>query len=63
MIRVLVLDSLWGLGIFLFTTASRIALGLTQPPIQWVPGASSLGVKCTGHEADHLPLSSAKIKE
>jgi hypothetical protein len=26
------------LGIFLFTTASRTALGLTQPPIQWVSG-------------------------
>jgi hypothetical protein len=34
-----------GLGIFLYTTASRPALGLTQPPIQWVPGALSLGVK------------------
>jgi hypothetical protein len=26
-----------GLGIFLFTTASRTALGPTLPPIQWVP--------------------------
>jgi hypothetical protein len=24
-----------GLGIFLFTTASRMALGPTHPPIQW----------------------------
>jgi hypothetical protein len=31
------------LGIFLFTTASRTALGPTQLPIQWVPGALSLG--------------------
>jgi hypothetical protein len=32
-------DSRQGLGIFLFTTASRMALGPTQPPIQWVQGA------------------------
>jgi hypothetical protein len=31
------------LGIFLFTTTSRLALGPTQPPIQWVPGALSEG--------------------
>jgi hypothetical protein len=43
-------------GIFLIT-ACRTALGLTQPPIQWVPGALSLGVKRPGHEADtHLHL-------
>jgi hypothetical protein len=52
-----------GLGIFLFTTASRTALGPTQPPIQWVPGALSLGVKRPGREADHSPPSSVEIKE
>jgi hypothetical protein len=52
-----------GLGIFLFTTASRMALGPTQPPIQWVPGALSLGLKRPGREADHLPPSSAEVKE
>jgi hypothetical protein len=31
MIGVLGFDSRWGLGIFLFTTASRTALGPTQP--------------------------------
>jgi hypothetical protein len=36
--------------------------GPTQPPIQWVPGALSLGVKRPGHEADHLPPSSAEAK-
>jgi hypothetical protein len=48
-------ESWWGLGIFLFDTMSRPALGLTQPPIQWVPGALSLEVKWLGHEADHSP--------
>jgi hypothetical protein len=48
-------DSWWGLGIFLFTTASKMALGLTQSPIQWVPGALFLGVKWLGCEADHSP--------
>jgi hypothetical protein len=28
-----------------FSTASRLALGPTQPPIQWVPGVISPGVK------------------
>jgi hypothetical protein len=52
-----------GLGIFLFTTASRTALGPTQPPIQWVPGALPLGVKRLGREADHSPPSNAEVKE
>jgi hypothetical protein len=34
-----------GLGIFLFTKASRPSLGPTQPPVQWVLGALPLGVK------------------
>jgi hypothetical protein len=61
-IGVLGFDSRRGLGIFLFTTASRKALGPTQPPIQWVPGALSLGVKQLGREVDHSPPSSAEVK-
>jgi len=56
-------DSRRGLGIFLFTTASRMALGPTQPPILWVLGAFSLGIKQPGCEADHSPPSSAEVKE
>jgi hypothetical protein len=52
----------WALLIFLFTTASRTALGPTQPPIQWVPGALSLGIERAGREADHSPPSSADVK-
>jgi len=36
---------------------------LKNIPIQWVPGALSLGVKCPRHEANHSPPSSAKVKE
>jgi hypothetical protein len=62
-IGVLGLNSRQGLGIFHSTTASRTALGLTQPPIQWVLGALSLGVKRPGRESDHLPPSSAEVNE
>jgi hypothetical protein len=48
--------------IFLFSTASRLALGLTQPPIQSVLGAIFPGAKRQGHEADYSPLSSAEVK-
>jgi hypothetical protein len=42
-----------GMGIFLFTTASRPALGPTQPTIRWVTGDLSLGVKRSGREANY----------
>jgi hypothetical protein len=47
---------------FLFSTTSRPTLGPTQPPIQWVPGAPSPGVKRQGRETDHSPPSSAEVK-
>jgi hypothetical protein len=56
-------DSRRVLGIFLFTTGSRMALEPTQPPIQCVPGALSLGVKRPGREADHSFSSSPEVKE
>jgi len=33
----------------------------TQPPIQWVPGAPSPGVKRSVREANHTPLSGAEV--
>jgi hypothetical protein len=55
-------ESRQGLGILLFTTAYRSALGPTQPPIQWLRVALSLGVKRPGREADHSLLYSAEVK-
>jgi hypothetical protein len=46
---------------FLFSMSSRSALVPTQPPVQWVPGALSLGVKQQGHEADHSPPANAEV--
>jgi hypothetical protein len=49
------------IGYFHFAIASRPALGPTQPPIQWVQGALSPGIKWPGHEVDHSPTSSAEV--
>jgi hypothetical protein len=48
---------------FHFSMSSRPALGSTQPPIQWVPGAPSLGVKRQGREAGHSPPTSAEVNK
>jgi len=37
-------------------------MGPTQPPIQWVPAALTLGVKRPGREADNSPPSSAEVR-
>jgi hypothetical protein len=55
------LDSQQGQEIFPYSTASRPNLGLTQPPIQWVPRALSPGVKRLVLEADHSIPSCAKV--
>jgi len=41
---------------------SRPSLGLTQPPVQWVPGLSRGKVR-PGRAADHSPPSSAAVME
>lgn len=40
---------------------SRLALGCTQPLVQWVPGLHPW-VKQPGHGIDHLPPSSNEVK-
>jgi len=34
-----------------------------QPPIQWVSGTLSLGLKRPGRESDHSPPHSAEVKK
>jgi hypothetical protein len=52
-----------GSRIFSSSTSSRLALGSTQPPIQWVTGAVSPGIKRPGSEADCSPPVSAEVKK
>jgi len=45
------------------TRLSKLALGPTHSPIQWVKGALCLGVKRPGRETDHSPPSGTEVKE
>jgi len=58
MIRVVGFDSWRGLGIFLFTIVSRMALGPAQSPIQRIPGAWVYIATCIvdGFKIHKLPL-------
>jgi hypothetical protein len=49
---------------FPVTSASRPALGPTQPPVQWVTEAlSSGGKERLWHDVDHSPPSNAEVKK
>jgi hypothetical protein len=48
---------------FLFSTSSGPFLGSTQPPVQWIPGALSPGVKRQGREADHSPPIKPRLRK
>jgi hypothetical protein len=50
------------MGLFLFAAASGPALGPAQPPIQFVPGALSLGIKRPEREANHSPPPRTEVK-
>jgi hypothetical protein len=49
-------------GDFSVLTEFRLAVGPTQPPIQWGPGCPSPGVEWPGRESDHSPPPSANVK-
>jgi hypothetical protein len=47
---------------FFLVSASRPALGSTQPPVQWVPESLSPGGEARpGRDADHSPPSGAEV--
>jgi hypothetical protein len=48
---------------FLFSAFSRTALGSTQPPIQWVPGAVTPGLKRQRLESDDSTPTSTEVKK
>jgi hypothetical protein len=47
---------------FLLSTSPRLVLKPIQPPIQWVLGALTMGVKQPERLADHSPPTSAEVK-
>jgi hypothetical protein len=47
---------------FLYSKTTRLVLGPSQPPIQWVPGALSPGVERPVLEVDHSTPTSAEVK-
>jgi hypothetical protein len=47
---------------FFLVIASKLALALTQPPIQWVPRALSLGMKWPESKDDHSLPFNAEVK-
>jgi len=53
------IESWWGRD---FPYLSRLALGPTQPLVQWVPGLSR-GKEQLGHDADSSPPSSVVVKK
>jgi hypothetical protein len=50
------------IGEKIFSTSSGPVLGPTEPPIKWIQGDLSPGVKQPGREADHSPPTSAEVK-
>jgi hypothetical protein len=55
-------DSHQGQEIYLFSEASRLAMGLAHFPVQWTPEAVALRVKQPGREADYFCLAPRQKK-
>jgi hypothetical protein len=51
-----------GAGGFILATKSRLAMGLTEAPIELLQGVSSLRVSRQKREADYLAQYSAEVK-
>jgi hypothetical protein len=54
--------SIPGRGKYIFSIASRPLLRPIHPPIQWVPGDLSSGVKRLGRQANNSPPPSSEVK-
>jgi hypothetical protein len=48
---------------YVFSKKCQTDCSATQPPIQCVPSALSMGIKWLEHEADHSPPSTAEVKK
>jgi hypothetical protein len=59
-LRGLILDG--GRALFVATSVSGPALGVTLPPIDWIPGALSVRTKGPEREANRSPAFSADVK-
>jgi hypothetical protein len=62
MAKDLAFNSWQGQEIFSSLLMFRLALRATQPPIQDVPAAVSLGIKQQGFDGDRSPPSRAEVK-
>jgi hypothetical protein len=61
--RAIVVRSPAGANDFFFILCVQTTLRPTQPPVQWVPGVLSPGVKARpGRDADHSPPSGAEFE-
>jgi len=61
LLKVIEIRSVKGKERIFLCTAFRPSLGLTQPPIHWMPGALSPGVELSGRVSDNSPPTSGEV--